>query len=241
MSPRSHDPGHSIRSRTENDTVPGRTGPRHRNADAPTIRMLHGSGRTYDICAEVFFGGRRRRVFTQLAAESGALPGDRVLDVGCGTGYFTRVMAHAVGPSGIAVGVDPSVEAISEARRVTRLANCTFMEGVAEALDAPDGSYDVVVSSLMIHHVPETLRPRAIGEMFRVLRPGGSILTAEFRPPASRTGRRLVTTFTGHHAMAENRVDLLQPMAEDAGFEQVQSGDLRPWITYIRAKRPVVT
>jgi SAM-dependent methyltransferase len=241
MSPRSHDPGHSIQSRTENETVPGQPRARQCNADAPTIGTLHGSGRTYDVCAAVFFGGRRRRVFTQLAAKSGAVPGDRVLDVGCGTGYFTRVMAQVVGPSGIAVGIDPSVEAISDARRATGLANCTFMEGVAEALDAPDGSYDVVVSSLMVHHVPETVRARAIGEMFRVLRPGGSVLLAEFRPPASRTGRRLVTTFTGHHAMAENRVDLLQPMAEDAGFEQVHSGDLRPWITYIRARRPVGT
>jgi ubiquinone/menaquinone biosynthesis C-methylase UbiE len=159
-----------------------------------------------------------------------------VLDVGCGTGYFTRVMAEAVVPGGSAHGVDSSGEAITHARRVTRLANCTFSDGIAEALDAPDGSYDLVVSSLVIHHLPESLRPRAIGEMFRVLRPGGSVLVAEFRPPGSRIGRRMIRAHSP--AMADNRVDLLAPMIRQAGFEQLRSGDLRPWMHYVQALKP---
>jgi SAM-dependent methyltransferase len=77
------------------------------------------------------FGGRRRRVFTQLAALSGARPGDRVLDVGCGTGAFTRVMAEADTFRGTVLGVDPSREVIARARRLTRHADCT-LEGIAE-------------------------------------------------------------------------------------------------------------
>jgi SAM-dependent methyltransferase len=65
-------------------------------------------------------------------------------------------------------------------------------DGLAEALDAADSPYDVVVSSLTIHHLPETLRPQAIGEMFRVLRPRGSVLIADSRPPATRIGRLLL-------------------------------------------------
>jgi ubiquinone/menaquinone biosynthesis C-methylase UbiE len=202
-----------------------------------TPGVLVGHGHTYDMFAAVHFGGRRRWVFTRLADESGARPGDRVLDVGCGTGYFTRVMAEAVMPGGTAVGVDPSREVIAYARRRTRLANCSFSEGIAEALEAPDGSYDVVVSSLMIHHLPERLRPRAIGEMFRVLRSGGSVLIADFRPPASRVGRHLLGALTDR-IMAENRVDLLEPVVREAGFEQLHNGDLRPWIHYVRAAKP---
>ena len=208
------------------------------DAHAETSSMLHGGGRAYDIWAAVFFGGRRRRVFSRLAAESGASAGNRVLDVGCGTGYFTRLMAQAVAPRGSAHGVDPSAEAISRAQGLTRLDHCTFAGGVAEALDAPDGSYDVVVSSLMIHHLPETLRPRATSEMFRVLRPGGSVLVAEFRPPASRFGRRLVKQLTGHETMAENRVDLIAPMIREAGFEQLHSGEIRPWMYFVHARKP---
>jgi ubiquinone/menaquinone biosynthesis C-methylase UbiE len=201
----------------------------------PGKLVAHGCG--HEIFGAIFLGGRRRRAFTRLAAESGARPGAAVLDVGCGSGYFTRVMAAAVAPDGTAHGVDPSDEAISYARRRTRLANCTFSDGIAEALDAPDGSYDVVVSSLMIHHLPEDLRPQAIGQMFRVLRPGGSLLIAEFRPPASRVGRRLIGSLHSP-AMAKNPVDLLAPMVREAGFEQLRSGDLRPSTHYVKAVKP---
>jgi ubiquinone/menaquinone biosynthesis C-methylase UbiE len=190
--------------------------------------------RRHDVFAPSFFAGRRRRVFAGLAAASGARPGDQVLDVGCGTGIFTRVMAEAVAPDGSVHGVDPSGEAITQARRLTGVPNCTFSTGV----DAPDGTYDVLVSSLMIHHLPDALRSRALGEMFRVLRPGGSVLVAEFRPPTNRIGRRLI----GAHspAMANNRVDLLAPLVREAGFDQLRTGDLRPWIHYVQAHKPTV-
>jgi SAM-dependent methyltransferase len=234
-----HDPGHDMTQLgPENAVATGAAHAAPGSADALTPRMLHGRGRTHDLMAMVFFGGRRHRIFARLVAESGARRGDRVLDVGCGTGHFTRAMAEAVAPSGTALGVDPSIEAIAEARRRTRRANCTFSDGIAQALDAPEGSFDVVVSSLMIHHLPEMLRPQAIGEMFRVLRSGGSLLVAEFRPPSSRIGRRLVRTLTGHGAMAENRVDLLAPMIQEVGFEQIRTGDLRPWTYFIQAQKP---
>jgi SAM-dependent methyltransferase len=239
MRHRLHEPGHrSTRPTAERDVGSGPAHPRDADAGDAPPSVTHGLGRTYDICAALFFGGRRHRIFNRLAIESRARPGDRVLDVGCGTGYFTRVMAQRVAPGGTAHGVDSSGEAIAHARRVTQLANCTFADGSADALDAPEGSYDVVVSSLMMHHLPEAVRPRAMGEMVRVLRPGGSVLVAEFRPPASRIGRRLVTGLTGHHAMAENRVELLAPMIQDAGFEQLQSGRLRPWTYFIHAQKP---
>jgi ubiquinone/menaquinone biosynthesis C-methylase UbiE len=229
---------HAIESTSGNEIVTGPVHRRHRTSDSSTGAMRHGGGRGYDLGAALLFGGRRGQVFTRLAAESGARPGDRVLDVGCGTGYFTRVMAQAVAPDGTARGVDPSGEAIAYARRRTTLANCTFASGTAEALDATDGAYDIVVSSLMIHHLPETVRPRAIREMFRVLRPGGSVLIAEFRPPASRIGRRVVTALTGHHAMAENRIDLFDPILREAGFEQLHGGTLRRWTYFIQGRKP---
>jgi ubiquinone/menaquinone biosynthesis C-methylase UbiE len=201
--------------------------------------MRHGQGRSHDLISTLFFFGRRRRVFSRLAALSGARPGDEVLDVGCGTGYLTRVMAETVTPDGTALGVDPSPDVIGLARSRSRLPNCTFAEGIAEALDAPDDSYDVVVSSLMIHHLPEAVRPQAIREIFRVLRPGGRVLIADFRPPATRIGRYLLMGHVISPAMKNNPVHLLEPMVREAGFQQVAVGDVRPWLRYVQGVKPL--
>ena len=209
----------------------------HGGPDSRTSGLVLRHGRSYDAFAAAFFGGRRRQVYTRLAALSGVEPGDRSLDVGCGTGYFTRIMGHASAPGGTAVGVDASEDAIARARRLTRLENCTFVNGIAEAIDVPDGTYDVVVSSLMMHHLPENVRPRVVGEMYRVLRPGGRVLIADFRPPASRLGRYIVGAITGP-MMKNTAVDLIEPMIRTAGFEGITTGDVRPWMRYVQARKP---
>jgi ubiquinone/menaquinone biosynthesis C-methylase UbiE len=90
----------------------------------------------------------------------------------------------------------------------------------------------------MIHHLPETMRPRAIREMCRVLRPGGRVLIADFRPPASRIGRQLIGPVISP-AMLSNPVHLLDPMAREAGFGEVRSGDVHPWIRHVQAAKQI--
>jgi ubiquinone/menaquinone biosynthesis C-methylase UbiE len=193
-----------------------------------------GAPRFYDAFANVFFFGRRRATFQALIAAAGAQPGQRVLDVGCGTGYFARLLGHAVGPEGLVVGVDASPEMISYAsRRAGRATNCQFQVGTAESLSFPAEHFDVVVSSLFMHHLPEDLQVTALREMRRVLRPGGTLLVADAQIP--RAGRwQLFAAITGHLHMAQ-MVPQLEPLASQADFTEIQSGEATPWLRYVHA------
>lgn len=120
-----------------------------------------GRVRSYGAVSAIAFGGRRRRVYRRIVALSGARPGDRVLDVGCSGGYLARLLATAVTPGGQVTGIDPATAAITYARRRAP-GNCSFTVGTAQELGVPGGSFDVVTSTLAIHHIPEPARRRSV-------------------------------------------------------------------------------
>ena len=191
----------------------------------------------YDLSAGLLFGGTRRRSYRQLMKAAGIQSGDRVLDVGCGPGYFTRMLADAVGPTGSAVGIDAAPEMIKYASRMTRrLPNCRFESGTAEALAFPDASFDVVVSSLMLHHLPEDIQHQAVSEMKRVLRAGGTLLLAEFAVPERGIWHVIaaLTRHGGDSAMAR-RVPPIEPLVAEVGFAEQRTGDVPPWLHYVTA------
>lgn len=109
----------------------------------------------------------------KLLAEMNLAPGDRVLDIGCGTGLLTEYIADVVGPEGDVVGIDPLPLRIEIARQKRR-PNLTFEVSDAYDLDTMrDGSFDAVVMNAVFHWLPEKTRP--LLEAARVLRPGGRI------------------------------------------------------------------
>jgi ubiquinone/menaquinone biosynthesis C-methylase UbiE len=142
-----------------------------------------------------------------------------------------------VGPEGSVVGIDAAPEMIGYATRKARhLPNCRFEPGTADALAFADGTFDVVVSSLVMHHLPEDLRLRAVQEMLRVLRPGGRLLLADFqigRGPVARLVAALI-----HARGMERRVPPLEALVVEAGFAGLRSGDAPPWLHYVRAVKP---
>jgi len=115
-------------------------------------------------------------------------PGDRVLDVACGTGFATFAAALSVGPGGEAVGVDLSGRMIDAARRradVRRVANARFERMDAERLDLPGATFDAALCLQGLMYFSDPVR--ALREMRRALRPGGRLAVSAWGEP-SRCG-----------------------------------------------------
>jgi SAM-dependent methyltransferase len=121
---------------------------------------------------EAYVGRWSRAVASAFVSWLSEPPGRRWLDVGCGTGALTAAILELAEPAG-ATGVDPSHGFVEHARTIARDTRATFLQGDAEALPVEDGSFDVVVSGLVINFVPDPRR--TVAEMARVTRAGGTI------------------------------------------------------------------
>ena len=110
----------------------------------------------------------------RVAAAAGIRPGHRVLDVACGTGVLSRVVAEAVGPAGSVTGLDVDPGMLTIAARAAP--GISWHRGVAENLPFRDATFDAVVSQFGLMFFQD--RSRALREMWRVLRPGGRMAVA---------------------------------------------------------------
>lgn len=121
---------------------------------------------------ERFMGRWSRLLAAEYIAFAGLRDGERVLDVGTGTGSVARALAEAM-PACEVVAVDPSEAFIAHAKGNTPTNRLRFEVGDAQALRYEDGVFDQTLSLLVLNFVPDPAR--AIGEMRRVTRPGGTV------------------------------------------------------------------
>lgn len=135
------------------------------------VAEIRGPAEVYD---EFFVPALFARWGPVVAAAAGIKPGDRVLDVACGTGAATLAAVDVVGTKGSVVGLDANIEMLAVARR--KSAQIEWTEGMAEALPFPDRSFDAVLSQFGFMFFQD--RPAALREMMRVLRSGGKLAVA---------------------------------------------------------------
>jgi ubiquinone/menaquinone biosynthesis C-methylase UbiE len=189
-------------------------------APSTTGRVLHWACR-YDLLVWLLTHGRHRVFREQQVALAHLAPDEVVLDVGCGTGSLAIAAKRQVGETGTVVGVDASPAMIARAAAKAARSNVDvpFRVGVAEALPFPDGHFDAVLSSLMLHHLPRTARKQCAREIRRVLKPGGRVLVVDFAHAQARTG--FFAHFHRHgHVDPREVVSLL----DEAGLRSIKSG-----------------
>ena len=181
--------------------------------------------------------GRNSRMVIDLAQ---IRPGDKVLDVGCGTGSLTLTAQSHAGPGGKVVGIDAAPEMIEVARKKASRSGLevVFEVGLIEKLDFPDATFDVVISRLAIHHLPDDLKHRGFAEILRVLKPGGHLFIADFKSPANPILKHITSALVGSHMMQTN-VWSQPAMLADAGFVEVTSGPTRSvFLAFVSGKKP---
>jgi len=169
--------------------------------------VLHWAAR-YDLLAWLLTHGRERELRETIVRLACLKPGYDILDIGCGTGTLAITATRHVGTTGAVAGIDASPSMIARAHRKADKAGvrATFQVAVAEDLPFPDRRFDVVFTTLMLHHLPRNTRQACAKEIQRVLKVGGRVVAVDF----GRTERRgLLAHFHRHgHVAIEDIVNL---------------------------------
>ena len=193
-----------------------------------TKGLILNGGWRYDLmgwfCDTFLFRGQWRELRQRTANLAHIQSGEQVLDVGCGTGTLAIEVVRRVGTAGRVAGVDPSTQQIARARSkgARRNVPIDFQIGVIEHLPFPDQTFDVVLSTLMMHHLPDSLKRQGLAEIARVLKPEGRLIIADFKRKKERQGQA-----ARFHAGGSSMQDLAAMILE-AGFEQLEMEEMLP-------------
>jgi SAM-dependent methyltransferase len=184
--------------------------------DAATAKALERAYHKRDMI-------RRRRLVREALA---AAPGERILDVGCGPGFYVRELLDEVGESGAIVAVDASPDMLALARRRCEgHDNVTFLDGNAAAVPVDDGGFDAALCVQVMEYVPEP--NGALAEIGRALRPGGRVVvwdidwaTVWWQSSDPDRMRRVLTAWD-EHLVHPSLPRTLGAHLRDAGFTDV--------------------
>ena len=157
-----------------------------------------------------------RRLVDLAAFETG----ERVLDVGCGTGNLTLLIKR-LHPKANVVGVDPDGKALSRARRKASRRRLTVRldDGFAQRLPYSDASFDRVVSAFMFHHLDAEVKAGALLEAQRVLTPDGRLHLVDFGGAIERSDGFMAGVQHHNKHLAGNLGEQIPQLMREAGFQ----------------------
>jgi ubiquinone/menaquinone biosynthesis C-methylase UbiE len=191
----------------------------------------------YDrICRLIGLGEPLRRF--EVRALEGLSPA-RILEVGSGTGELLRAVARRF-PGAELTGIDLDAQALALAEKKLRKDGTVarLVLAPAQALPFADATFDLVLSSLMLHHLPTKEKVRALREWRRVLEPHGALLLVDFGVPRSRLAKLLLWPMRFHifEEQADNLRGRVPSMLTEAGFDHEEVGVYGSVIPAYRAR-----
>ena len=176
---------------------------------------------------------REARFKRLLLEQASPKPGQRILDLGCGTGTLAFLIQESE-PSARVHGVDADSEILAQARDKTGgrgLSQIDFEQAFADELPYRESFFDQVVSTLFFHHLTTSAKRGAVTEIARVLRPGGQLHVADWGKPAGLEMRALslsIRLLDGFEPTRDNFSGRLPEIFEEGGLLDVrQTGQLR--------------
>jgi len=173
---------------------------------------------------------RDRAIKRRALARAAIADGEQVLDIGCGTGTLAVAAARAA-PGVSVTGLDADAAILTRARRKAADAGLAIRldQGMSTALPYADSSFDLVLSTLFFHHLPDDAKRQTAAELVRVLRPGGRVVVGDLgRPqdPLMRLAvRSTVQLLDGVTTTALNVRGELPGVLADAGMRAVTVRD----------------
>jgi ubiquinone/menaquinone biosynthesis C-methylase UbiE len=197
-----------------------------------------GWARHYDLAVRLLTLGKEQGLRDQTIRQAAIPSGATALDVGCGTGTLTLLAKTQTGDQGKVYGIDAAPEMIEVAQHkaVQQKRDVDFQTGVIEALPFPDDMFDVVLSSLMFHHLPDDLKKRGLSEIYRVLKPGGRLLIVDMRRP-SNVVQHISMAFMFHGGITSGIQDL-SPVMKEIGYTNIQLSNVqRSLLGFLQGQR----
>jgi ubiquinone/menaquinone biosynthesis C-methylase UbiE len=171
----------------------------------------------YDPLVKLMGGESAHR---QLVDQADLQPGQRILEIGCGTGNLA-ILVKTVYPAVEIVGLDPDQKALDRARQKADRRRVTVQldRGFSDELPYPDESYDRVLSAFMFHHLKRDEKEQSLHEIRRVLRPGGSLHLLDFGGAHDRSDGFLAHLFHRSEHVRDNSGDTILALMRQAGLD----------------------
>ena len=154
-----------------------------------------------------------------LVDKASIQPGQRVLDIGCGTGTLPIMIKRLYRDVDV-IGLDPDPHALARAKRKAKRASVAvqFHQGFADALPYPDASVDRVLSSFMFHHLGSDEKHRMLREVRRVLRSGGVLILLDFGGPDSARDCLLARLIHSSRHLKDNSEEQILALMNQSGL-----------------------